>query len=469
MSRNIVQDVVPPDNNNRRTIRSVSIDRRRKAVLGGGQPISVHTAKPSEQRPSQQRPFIGNQHGGPMAPHDDIQSTHTVSRNLPPGKRRNPFGVTGLFAIVVGILFLLFGISMLFSGARVSIVVKEAAVTIDGTFITEKNPESGALGYQVVTLSEDGKKVIPATGREVVQTRASGRIMIYNEYSSSGQRLITNTRFETQTGLIFRIARSVVVPGQTVVNGKTVPGSIEVEVFADAPGEKFNIDKTDFVIPGFRGDPRYSKFYARSVTPMTGGFSGEVAVAKESDVTAARNEIRNSIRSSLIADMRAQAPDGFILFDDGVFIEYTALPNRDGKDATVEINERVTVHGMLLDRAALASFIAKETIAKYDGTSVVVKDYGALTFSIPEKAGVRLAEDEQVTFSLAGNPMLVWTYDKEKLAQELAGAPKSEGQAILSKYSGIDRAEIVVRPFWKKYFPDRASRIKIEDVPRDVQ
>ena len=77
---------------------------------------------------------------------------------------------------------------------------------------------------------------MPTTGEEAVEVKASGKIMVYNNFSSEPQRLIIRTRFETKEGLIYRIPESIVVPGKTVKMGWETPGSKEIGVFADEPG-----------------------------------------------------------------------------------------------------------------------------------------------------------------------------------------------------------------------------------------
>ena len=70
-----------------------------------------------------------------------------------------------------------------------------------------------------------------------IKTEASGKIVVYNNYSTAGQKLIKDTRFETPNGLIFRIKDAVTVPGKKTVGGETVPGSLEVTVYADKEGD----------------------------------------------------------------------------------------------------------------------------------------------------------------------------------------------------------------------------------------
>ena len=152
----------------------------------------------------------------------------------------------------------------LFSGAKVIITPKQNRTLIDVSSVAVLDGSAEELSYEIMTIEETSSKKIAATGREEIEEKASGRIVIFNDFNTSSQRLIKNTRFETSEGLIYRINKSVVVPGQKTEDGEKVPGSVEVTVYADEAGEGFNIGLMDFTIPGFKGSPRFAKFYARS-------------------------------------------------------------------------------------------------------------------------------------------------------------------------------------------------------------
>ena len=188
----------------------------------------------------------------------------------------------GLWIIVgVSILVLFFGFSLLFSGAKLVVIPKQRSVLVDATFEAFKTPRVGALGYEIMTIEIEGTNEVYANTEEFVEEKASGKITIYNNFNTSKQRLIKNTRFETPEGLIYRINESTVVPGQRIENKKVVPGSVEVVVYADEVGEKYNMGLGDFTIPWFKGDPRFDDFYARSKTEMTGGFVGEKKIVSK--------------------------------------------------------------------------------------------------------------------------------------------------------------------------------------------
>jgi hypothetical protein len=117
---------------------------------------------------------------------------------------------------------------------------------VSGTLLASSVGEENAIPFEIVRITRDDGRVVAASEETDVQKKASGRIVIYNNHNSSPQRLVKNTRFETPEGLIYRINESVTVPGAKIEGGEKVPGSVEAEVMADIPGQKYNIGLTDF-------------------------------------------------------------------------------------------------------------------------------------------------------------------------------------------------------------------------------
>ena len=178
---------------------------------------------------------------------------------------------------------------------------------------------------------------------------------------------------------------------------------------------------------------------------------------------AARNDLHDDLLAEVVSEARAQIPQGFILYDDNIFFEFISLPNeRDGDD--VALVESVNFHGILFDREELAENIARTSVARYDDNSVTIPNLDQLHFSVIDRANTRPTEDESIRFTLSGKPQIVWTYDKERLKADLAGKSKRQISIVLSAYPGIEKAEVVIRPFWKQSFPERLGKISIASV-----
>jgi len=233
MPKQILQDVIPPG---RRSIRRIPLSFSRKVV------------------------------------EKEIDTEQIFKKRSE--KRGSKFGIRLIAGVAV--LVLLIAAVFVFSGATVTIEPRQKNIKVDIEAVAKN---SGELAYETIAVGGVKTVYLQATGESKVEKKASGTIIVYNNYSSAPQRLIKNTRFETPTGLVYRIDKSIIVPGTRVESGKIIPGSVETTVFADLPGPNYNIGLNDFTVPGFKGTPRYEGFYARSKTTMAGGFIGNVPTA----------------------------------------------------------------------------------------------------------------------------------------------------------------------------------------------
>lgn len=367
------------------------------------------------------------------------------------------------FVAIIVVIALILAFSLFFTGAKLNITPKQNNILVDAQFVAAINADTGELPYEIMTIEKTDSRKVAATGRQKIEEKASGKIVIFNDFNTSSQRLVPNTRFETPEGLIYKINKSVVIPGQKTEGGEKIPGSIEVTVYADEPGEKYNIGLVDFTIPGFKGSPRFDDFYARSKTTMTGGFVGEKLTASPDDIAQAKTEIHTELKKQLISEASSQKPDKFYLFEDTIFIEFESVGSvESGND--VEITEKATLYGVLFNKEKFAGHIAKKTIAVFDDESVEISDISALTIKVSEKIDSRPWEEGEFEFTVSGNAHIVWTFDEEKLKEDLTGRAKAALPTVLSGYPSIDKAEVVLRPFWKRSFPDKVGKIKIERV-----
>ncbi|MCI0619871.1 hypothetical protein L0Y40_02445 [Candidatus Wolfebacteria bacterium] len=452
MPRTMMNDMIPPE---KRTIRRIPIERAKRTA--------------SRETPTTREESVAEDQPEAVQENSMLPSPPPRFRAEGRARRLWLWGAGIVIALVVVILIL----SSAFAGATLAVMPQQESVTVSGQFQAFADPEPGQLGFQVVTFTDTGSQTVRATGEEQVDTKASGIITIFNNFGESSERLIKNTRFETPEGLIYRLDKSVEVPGRFTNNaGEVVPGSVDATVFADTSGTQYNIGNTDFTIPAFKeqDDPRYFKFFARSKTPMTGGFSGIQRTVSEADEETARAAIRSSLGDSLAAQVQSQIPEGGILYIDGVFIEFTSEPNAN-TERTDEVNviERGMLYGIMFDQAELAGYIARNTIARYADEPVRFMNLTDLEFALVDKETLAPAALGTVNFTLGGSGTVIWTFDGERLKEDLAGKEKDAVDTVLSGYPAIERAEIHLRPLWKRSFPENTKRITVEEMLQDAE
>jgi hypothetical protein len=375
------------------------------------------------------------------------------------------------------------GLSLLFAGATVTAHPKQDTIVVNASFTADENGNEGSLPFERVVLERTAKREVPALGEENVEERATGKITIYNEYSDTPQRLIKNTRFESSANNIYRIRESVEIPGKK--SDGTV-GSVEVTVFAEEPGDTYNITGPEtFTIPGFKGMPQEGKVYAKSTAEIGGGFKGVRRSVNEQERMATLQVLETQLRDELLsaAFTSSDKPEGYHLFKEAVFFEFGALPDEVVEGDKVSLSLSGKLHGVLFPENELSKRLAQLTLSSYvdspiridnlEELSVVVTPAGVSVSEEDENKAVSSSEDAVLPWQSTkynvvaqGKTRFIWEFDEKLLAQDFAGKDKDILNApvqggILELYPGIDRLEVSVRPFWKGTFPESPEDIVI--------
>lgn len=371
-------------------------------------------------------------------------------------KSKKYFIIGGIIAAVIIVFFVVNSLAH----AKVKVVLSSQSLSVSGSFVTR--PISAAsstngITASVITVTKTGSATVTASGTQDVETKAAGTIIIFNDYSTSPQKLVVNTRFQTPSGLIYRINQSVTVPGKTTKGKVTTPGSVTVGVTADQVGDKYNIDLSDFTIPGFAGEPQFDGFFGRSKTPMTGGFSGTKPVVASADRSNAESTIRANLAKQVVASALSSVPAGYILYPNAYRIDYASLPD-SGSGTQVGINEQATLTGFALNENDIDTALAGNALTKYDGSPITISNVGSLALSA---SNVPATASSTMSFTLAGTAKFVWSIDAAAFSAQLAGKPKADFTTILQGYPHVDKASVSFFPFWAGSFPKNPADIAI--------
>lgn len=382
----------------------------------------------------------------------------TPPKSMPVNPKR-PSGFFG-FAVVAGIVAVLLVIgvvviSTVFYRAYITVTPVSFSVPVQASF--EASLTSTELPYQKIAVSDTASKSVPATGTQHVENHSSGTITIYNAYTATPQRLITNTRFATKDGLVFRVHAPVVIPGYTMKAGIKVPGSVDVLVYADEAGEKYNISPTDFTIPGLKASKQYTLIYAKSKGSTTGGFIGEQAVVDPAVRSETVAGLKAEVERSLRAKMLVALPAGTLVFNDSVSIVYVEAPDAvDGSNAVISISG--TASAPAVSENALARSIATTGQVSYDGLLGIANpnDFRVVV-DVPESLGT----DTPIHLSVSGTAKLVALFDINALTKDLTGIQKKDIKVVLPNYPSISNIDVKVYPFWRGGMPNDPKKLKI--------
>ncbi len=341
-----------------------------------------------------------------------------------------------------------------FSSAKVEVTPSTISTAVQASFTASQSV--GDLPFEIVTAQKIATQNVQGSGTKEMKSSSSGLFTIYNTQSKP-QKLIANTRFSTSAGLIFRIRSAVTIPAGT----STKPGSVLATAYADQPGASYNVGPTSFTVPGLAGTPQQAQVYARSTASMTGGASGLVPVIDTETESAAKNALQIALAPDLAASIQSQVPSGYVLLPGASVTSYEELaPAPSSSTGMVDIKVQGTVTAIIFPNEALAKAIAKSVAGlNYQGEPLMLTVTNDLTLTAV--GGLPDPSAEIFTFTLSGAVPLMYSVNSARIAAAVAGKTRSAAEVALTNYPEVKRAVIILRPFWKKTFPDDPASISV--------
>lgn len=304
-----------------------------------------------------------------------------------------------------------------------------------------------------------------------VNQKARGTVIIYNNHSSDQQPLVATTRLETEDGKLFRLVSGVTVPGMTNKDGKKEAGAIEAEVIADQTGEEYNIGPVTFHIPGFKGNPKYDSFSAKSIKTMTGGGSAgvaDLAIVAKVDIDTAFAQAKEKAKEEFLNDVRGElGPDEKILDEQMDIAELSAavLPQIGTAATAFEYKNTFKVRAFIFSEKAVRE--------KIESTSE--KNIRGVRFK-PVSSSVTYSESlpnfSDGTLRLVARALVTMEsdIDRDALKEKLIGQNKDDMQKTLNDFPGVKKLEVTFYPQWfVKSIPNSKNRVTIIVKPGETQ
>ncbi len=385
---------------------------------------------------------------------DSVGQNNSVGRASPRFSEKPPKFPFVTFIAIALVIATSVGALFYFSSSKIEVTPKTVSAAVQNSFVATQS--SGSLPFEIITAQKIASQSVKGSGTKTVNSSASGTITVYNTQTKA-QKLITNTRFATPAGLIFRIHSPIVIPAGTPAK----PGSTVTKVYADQTGVTYNIDPTSFTIPGFAGTSQASQVYARSSAAMTGGASGTVPVVDTTLDAQARSALRTALAPDLLESLKTQIPNGYVLVPGAATTTYQALTSAPSSTTgQVDVKEQGTMKAVVFPNAALAAAVASSvTGMEYRNEPITLTSTDSLLLtmlsSIPD------GETPTFNFVLTGTASLMYDIDPARIAAAVAGKTREAARVALSSYPEVKQALILLRPIWRQTFPQDPASISI--------
>ncbi|MDD3487143.1 MAG: hypothetical protein PHF35_02055 [Candidatus Moranbacteria bacterium] len=327
--------------------------------------------------------------------------------------------------------------------------------------VDAENSGSQPIKAEYDEITTDFGEEFDSTGAVKGGTKAGGKVVIYNEYSSDSQPLVATTRLETTDGKIFRITKNVVVPGFSKVDGEVKPGAIEVEVVADQAGDSYNIDPAEFKIVGFKGSSKYEKFYAKSTEAMAGGSEGDGKMVTAQDIASAREKLATDAKEKAAELAKENLPSGRKVFDNAIKTDVSGITVSEDIGAEKDkltASAKVKLSVLSVDEAEIKNLMRDDLVKSGVNSSDIL--FNQPVDYILSEANF---ENKSLEFQAKTTATIGSGFDAENFRKGILGKTSSDAQNYSKNFDAIEKIDIDFWPFFVKRMPMNEKRIDIEE------
>lgn len=442
--KKVVQDIIP---SSRRSIRSVAV-RPKILKVENVEKVEEFSKKTKDEEI------------------EEIFTKKIQKRKSTVNNINKPAGRSSKFLITFGIIFiciLIIGISLslIYTKGIITITPITFNLNIDGNFTAKKDAVSiDQLKYEIVTVSADSHKTIPAINGPLVQTKATGTVILFNT-TNLAQKLVAGTKISNTNGLVYRTNNTVTIPPK-----KTNLGSISVVVIADKTGANYNAKLADlsgdFKIVEYKNTAKYALFYGRSKTDISGGYIGYKKIISPDLQKSTELSLQAELKAKLLAQVAPIIPKDYVLFDNANVVEYKNSEPTTVATGTADISVHGTMSGIIFNKNTLLKYIASKELKLFTTSTYDIKGIEDLKFTLNNSKDFSIAKNTLLIFSLKGPVALTGTFSEDSLRKQLMGVKLTNSNLIFKDYPSISNAYARITPFWMRSFPNSIDNIIIE-------
>ncbi|KKU44187.1 MAG: hypothetical protein UX61_C0004G0010 [Parcubacteria group bacterium GW2011_GWA2_46_7] len=357
-----------------------------------------------------------------------------------------------------------YGAGMLLARVNVRMTISQAVQ--EDIFSLRLSRMASGVASTSGLFFEDTKKEFfytqsyPATGKGNALGYAKGTLLVQNSYSAQSMRFVAGTRFRDDKGSIFRTQQAILIPGYTKQQDKIIPGTVSVEVKADAAGGSGNLlSGTMLRVVAFEGSEKYETISGVVKQDFQGGAQGETTIVSAEDIQNGKQQIVEYAFSKAKEEVLQSLPEGTRVLDRALQLKITKITTKFAPGDAVSSFE-VSVEGELRIR-----FFDERQIRQYIEANmeqpVVKNDVVESELQISYENVSSSFETSEMTMQVRARRVVRPVLDTLAFRQRIAGKAINDLRAELLKFEGLEKVDISVWPFWLSRSPTNIDNIRI--------
>ncbi|MFH1457206.1 MAG: hypothetical protein ABIF17_03805 [Patescibacteria group bacterium] len=360
-----------------------------------------------------------------------------------------PYKKIAVTFIVLTVILTLIVVYFSLSKAEIAIIPSEMLETKEFSIKIPINNSTTTPALLTAQSSTQELEFIESFDVENFKTEngiAQGEIIITNK-NNSQQVLIATTRFLSPDGMLFRLKNQVVIPANSEITS---------EIYADAPGPKYDIAPAPFSIPGLNENLQ-KKIYGTTKTPMTGGLK-KIGTLTAQEITKAQQKMINQLDKTILEKLNIHENNEQITLIKKEILEDN-LSNKEGDEVEkFTISLKIKVDVIEINKEKLIAWVKEQYRQELTQDNEIINyDLDKFSYTLEDTASTYVDLKTSLPAYILGTLDLD-NFNKKKLY----GMDEKALETFFNQYPNIDHIEVNFWPFWVRTAPSMSDHIKLK-------
>lgn len=348
--------------------------------------------------------------------------------------------------------------------AEISIWPQKSPLTVKTQVVINKtaSEDAGVIMGEIKTQECSSSQEFLATGVKSLSTKASGTIRVYNAYATTPQTLIANTRFVSDNGKLFKTPQKIVIPGAHYEGSKLIPGELDIVVEAGEAGDEYNIGPSTFSLPALAGTSRYTAFYAKSFTSMTGGSKGQTTQVTAQDLTSAEESLAVIAKDNCQKTLQASlSPEDYLVNEEALraeIIEIIPLAKAGQEVEKFNLNIKVKATALVFKEGDLKNFASAYIAGKVPEGKQLDQNSVAVSY-LPQTVDLTRGK---IVLSIEVSAEIYSNIDENSIKEASRSQRPDEVKTSLRQFTEISDFQVRLWPFWANKTPFEVEGIAVK-------
>lgn len=342
--------------------------------------------------------------------------------------------------------------------ARGTKIPTDLDFSIDPT-LTQSDHDKNLLAGQTQTLNKDLSTTFTATGTKDAGTKATGTITVSNHCYNPGT-LPAGTVFTAPDGKKFTSNAEVAIADGSISGGSCSATTAAVAVTATQNGDTYNLAPTSYQVANYPSAAPVP-FIRGQGNQFGGGTTKTLTVVSQADIDKAKDDLlardrdpsKKDLEAKVAGDLRAIG-ESFAVTPSGI----ASSPALDAEATQATLTLKATYTELAVKKTDFEDYL-KTAEQKEVGPGNQIYDTGIESAKIT--AGKKEANGKQAFHFIAdayGGAKL----DPNDIANQIKSKRYGDAVEILSKLSGVEKADLNLAPAWATKVTHNTKKIKIE-------